>query len=525
MKLEEMLKEVFSEYYIQESDEKKAYKSADKSYNNLLKKYGLKERVNRLKINSKHNEYNVTEEHIQLLKFINEIYNISPNDRKNPSSEKLTLDNLNTVATTVEKIINDEKYPAINDKLKTTLRTPEFLSLHSMHDLVKKITLLFQYVCSSNYSDFNVYNQVNEYLDALLYTYVGHEHYSDFMNEVYYKPLEIKMPHESDNKIEFNDISIYRGIKKYVQKIFDAVTTGDSKSNSIEADLIQGEYRYVFEFDSVEEIVEFIGEYCKYFDVSYKFQKYCNRNLIHREKSLSEKLSSKYIEAAFSPYLCNEIMNKTTDLLHIDKEEKQKLINDINEKIEFDIKLMQEYTKFDGGIRNDLKNLCKKLRKAQDEFINKYMYTYGNGRLLRAIRFINTLKEKAFDPIKTSFNDFEFEIIEALFYDGFIIPRHDSFFDYAKENEFLSESVDSTKFQTVEFQLSYKSFKIQLSNVDAIKEQNKKISNKEIVDGISNVLKKIDNQITSNFKEDNELYSDIGNAVGIYLNKIFEKSE
>lgn len=171
MKLEEMLKEVFGECYANESDEDRAYKRADKCFRNLLKKYELnyEKYLDMFKQDSEYNEYNFTEEHIQLLKFINEIYCVTPNDRKNPSSEKLTLDNLNTVATTVEKIINDEKYPAINNKLKTTLRTPEFLSLHSLHDLVKKITLLFQYVCSNSYSDFNVYNQSRIYLAIQLF--------------------------------------------------------------------------------------------------------------------------------------------------------------------------------------------------------------------------------------------------------------------------------------------------------------------------------------------------------------------
>ncbi len=157
-----------------------------------------------------------------------------------------------------------------------------------------------------------------------------------------------------------------------------------------------------------------------------KFKKYCNRHLIHRETITDKNVSAKYIEVAFSPCLCNEIMNKIINFSHIDKNEKQKLINDINEKINFDIKLMQNYAKFDGGIRDNLKNLCRKLRKAQNKFINKYMYNYGNGRLLRAIGFINTLKEELFGSIKTSFNDFEFEIVETLFYDGFILPQYNS---------------------------------------------------------------------------------------------------
>ena len=282
MKLDEMFKEVFSECYANSSDEEKAYKKADKKFRTLLSKYELKKDkyLDRMKTNK---EYNFTEKHIQLLKLIEEINRKNPVDRSNVSLEQLTLENFNEVATTVKEAINNNKYPAITDDLKSTLRTPEFLSLYFLHNLVKKITLLLQYVCQNSYSDFEIYNQVNEYLDMLLYPYVGHEHYSDFMNEVYYEPFGKKMPHGYDNKIELNDISIYEGVKKYVQKAFDAVTIGDGKSNSIETDLVQGEYRYVFEFESIEKVEDFIGEYCKYFDVSYKFKKYCNHNLIRKE--------------------------------------------------------------------------------------------------------------------------------------------------------------------------------------------------------------------------------------------------
>lgn len=502
-----MLKDVFSGYYANKVDDHEAYKNADKCFCDLLKKYELynEKYLNKFKLNSECNEYNFNEKHIQLLKLIKEIDDNNPVDRSNVSSKNLTLDRFNKVADIVKNAINDEKYPDITEDIKSTLRTPEFLSLYFLHNLVKKITLLFQYVCQNNYSDFEIYNQVNEYLDTLLYSYTGHEHYSDFMNEVYYKPLEIKMPHGSDNKVEFNDISIYRGIKKYVQKVFDAVTTGDGKSNSIEADLIQGEYRYVFEFDSIEKIADFICEYCKYFDISYKFKNYCNHNLIYRETILDEEISCKYIEEAFSTCLCNKIMNK----INIDKKEKQSQINYIKERIESDICILHLYTKFDGGVREKFKTQCKNLRNAQKCFISKCMYTYGNGNFLRINDFISTIQNEVFAKIKNLTNDFEFEIVEALFYDGFILPTYN-----------LSFALDA-----VRFQLSYKSFKIQLPNIDAIKEHNKQISNKEIVDGISNVLKKIDNQITDDFENDNELYSAISNAVGNYLYKIFEQSE
>lgn len=511
-----MLKEVFSECYANEIDEDKAYKSADKCFRNLLKKYKLNDKkyIDKFKMGTNHNEYNFTEEHIQLLKFMNEIYNISPDDRKNPSSEKLTLDNLDDVASTVEKIINEEKYPAINDKLKTTLRTPEFLSLHSLHDLVKKITLLFQYVCSNNYSDFNIYNQVNEYLDTLLYTYAGHEHYSDFMNEVYYKPLGITMFHGYDNKVEFNKISLYRGIKQYVQKAFDVVTIGDGKSNSIDVDLTQGNYCYVFEFECIEEIKEFILKYCEYFDISSKFKNYCI------EKIVKEPFRIEYTRLLETQYLCNSIMNKTIPFIFTNESDKQKNLKTIREAIDHDIKYISSIT-FDNSVKEKFKMLCKKLKNVQESFIDKYMYNYGNGTFLRINYFINSIITEAFDEIKSPVNDFVFGIVEALFYDGFIIPRHNAFFDFA--NEFLGETTNLADIQTIEFQLSYKYFKIQLSNIAAIKEQNKKISNKEIVDGISYVLKKIDNQIMGDFKEDNELYSAIGNAVGIYLNKKFEQ--
>lgn len=512
-----MLKDVFSGYYANKVDDHEAYKNADKCFCDLLKKYELynEKYLNKFKLNSECNEYNFNEKHIQLLKLIKEIDDNNPVDRSNVSSKNLTLDRFNKVADIVKNAINDEKYPDITEDIKSTLRTPEFLSLYFLHNLVKKITLLFQYVCQNNYSDFEIYNQVNEYLDTLLYSYTGHEHYSDFMNEVYYKPLEIKMPHGSDNKVEFNDISIYRGIKKYVQKVFEAVTTGDGKSNSIEADLIQGEYRYVFEFDSIEKVAEFILKYCEYLDMSSEFKNYCN-------EIIKEPFKIECIKLLDAQYLCNSIMNRTIPFIFTDESEKRKQLISIRKIIDKDINYINSIT-FDNNVKGKFKILCQKLKSVQESFIGNYMYIYGNGNILRVNEFINTLKKKVIEHLKTSKNNVGFEIVETLFYDGFIIPIHNPLFDFA--NETLDEAINFADIQTVEFQLSYKYFKMQLSNIVSIKEHNKQISNKEIVDGIFDVLKKIDNQITDDFENDNELYSAISNAVGNYLYKIFEQSE
>lgn len=502
MKLDEMLREVFSECY---KDGKNGYKTANKNFHDLLDDYNLNDsnHLKNFKISTNDNEYDFSEAHIQLLKFIKEIDNVNPYNRKNPSPEKLTLENFNTVADVVKKAINEEKYPAITNDLKSTLRTPEFLSLYSLHNLVKKITLLFQYVCQNNYSDFKIYNQVNDYLDMLLYTYAGHEHYSDFMNEVYCKPLGIKMPHGSDNKIEF-DISIYRGVKKYVQNVFYAVTIGDGKSNSIETDLVQGEYRYVFEFDSIEEIADFIGEYLKYFNESCEFLHYVNQ-------------SAKYIRYTKVPSLCNYIMDEITRSWYIDETEKQKQINLAKEIIEYDINFVRKHIELLGEPQKKIKTLCMKLRASQKRFINKYMYIYGNGDLLRVNWFIGMIKKEVFDLIKNNINDLSLEIVETLFYNGFILPL------YTPNLNKLMNSDDCKV--AVEFQLSYKSYKIQLSNMAMVKKLNSNISNEDIIKCISEALKKTDNQITSDFENDNDLYFDISKAVGNYLFKIFEQSE
>lgn len=502
MKYNDMLREVFYECYREGVDEKIAYKRASECLHRLLERYKLDDNahfnffIN--KENKKNTEYIFTEKHVQLFKFIKEIDKENIMGRSNPDTKNQTLENFSHIADVVEGIINTDKYPAITDDLKSTLRTPEFFSFYYLHKLVKKITLLFQYVCQNNYSDTEIYNDVTKHIDVLLHTYAGHEYYSDFMNKVYYESLDIKMPHESNNIIELNDISIYRGVKKYIQDAFNAVTKSNSQSNYIEADLIQGDYRYVFEFDRIEEIKDFIGKYCEYIDISCEFADYCNQ-------------SPKSVKFVNSSYLCQNIMmNEKISFLYTDEVEKQNKIYSVKEFIENDIKHMHTYIESYGEAIEQIKILCKKLRKIQDSFINNYMYTYGNGNMLRIISFINILKKDVFEQIKSNtYDELAFEIIEAVFYDGFIMLACN--FNYSSE--------------AIAYQLSYKSFKMQLSNIDIIKIKNKEISNEDIIKGISKALNAIDTKVTNDFENDNELYSAISNAVGNYLYKIFDESE
>ncbi len=126
MKLDDMLREVFSDCY---KNGKDGYKTANKNFHDLLDAYNLNagNHLKKFKTSTNEIEYDFSEAHIQLLKFIKEIDTVNPYNRKNPSPEKLTLENFNKVADVVKNAINYEKYPAITNDLKSTLKTPEFL--------------------------------------------------------------------------------------------------------------------------------------------------------------------------------------------------------------------------------------------------------------------------------------------------------------------------------------------------------------------------------------------------------------
>lgn len=512
MNYDEMLQIVFSECYTNGKTGRSAYKQAHKNYLKLLNKYELgdEEYLERFKSKKGFGAYDFAEKDVQLLQFMKEIDYVNDNSRANASDKHKTLEKFSDVANTVKDVIRNNKYPAINGVLKSTLRTSEFLSVCSLTELVKKITLIFKYACQNNYADFKIYDELNEHLDKLLYTYAGHPIYTDFFNEMYYKKNGEAMPHlynDNANSVEYifsDGIGKYKGVEKYIQDIFDVVTKNDNDSIIFEGEETKYAHSYVFKFESIEDIKEFFKEYLKYFDLISDFTNTYYLDMFNIEDDdyskiiLSVNCTNLYegVKDKIIPYLYGNVINKQIEIDCV-KGNVKRLIDCLCNNI-----------LLPGEFKKRLKTDCQSVRAKQCELINQYMYTYGDGDFLRLNDNFNTVKQKVLDPLRTTVNNYVYDCLEVLFFDGLVIPQ------YTWNNNLESNAH--------EFLFSYKYFNISLFEIcKLIKADN---SNKDIVNGLISVLSKIDELIDSDIKTDNELYSSISNAVGIYLEKLSEEN-
>lgn len=499
-----MLKDVFSACYANKKDEKNAYKSANENFHKLLSKYGLDDENHRnlFKDNNGWNEYNFNEKHIQLLKFIKEIDSVNPIDRDNVSSEKQSLEKFKKAANAIETIINSSEYPDISNVLQASLRTKEFLSLYHICDLVVKVVQLFQYACESEYVDFTIYDQVNKYLDTLLYTYVGNQNYKSMMLNEYNKISNIKLliAQEYDGKLEFEPISIYNGFNSYINKIFDTVTKNKRDSLSIKIEDNQNfKYDFRYEFKNIEHIKEFLNIYYEYRSKSDNFREKnfsimktsyskiaeCFITLISQKIKILEYSDEKSMNIINSDYVImgmNALDAVSEDLLDIDVDSNEEFLESLVELINI-----------------------------QNKLICKFAMNYTNGDLLLFFNFTQNLVKSLILEYQKYFEELIIDVYKFIFFDFSL----NNVIYY--ENEIVVEKIVPVK-------ISYKNFPIDLNELFTFKSVTG-LSNEEIVDKIINALQNTENQIETDLKCDDELFAKIDNAVGIYLSNLFEKSQ
>ncbi|MCM1062512.1 MAG: hypothetical protein NC452_19855 [Eubacterium sp.] len=499
MELKEMLREVFSEWYENGSDEKKAYKRANENFHKLLKDYELDDEksLKRFKSNNGLGDYNFSEKHVQLLKFIKELDKKNPIYRKNTPDEKLSLKNFYIAAKKVEEIIEEDKYPEITDVLEDSLRTREFLSLYSIRDLVVKVVQLFQYACESEYADFTIYDQVNKYLDTLLYTYAGTENYNDMRQNEYKKNPNIKVIKAQvyNGKMETEPISTFNGFNSYVKSIFDTVTENkcDSKAKKIE-DFQNLKYDCRYEFKNIMQVKEFLNI----------FYEYCSKSNFFREKYFPMMKTSYSKIANFVIALVSESFEI------IDYSEK-------NSEIKLTEKCSTMFLKALDTISKDLLNInddneefltsIKELVIAQNKLEYNFVMTCGNGDLLRFFLRNKGVIENLIFNHQNGDNIFALNVYYCIFLD-FVLYNI-----IYEENGEIIEKIYPT-------QISYKNFPITLNSLLNFKKVTD-LSNEAIVDKIINSLQATEKQI--NLKSDSNLFSNVDNAVGIYLSELFEK--
>lgn len=501
MKLKEMLKEVFSEWYANGSDEEKAYKRANESFHNLLAKYYRDEKKHRdlFKGNNESEEYNFTEAHIQLLKFIKKIDLHNPVERTNKSLEKQSLKKFKEAANEVEKEINSSEYPDITDILKSSLRTKEFLSLYSIYDLVVKIVQLFQYACESYYADFTIYEQVNKYLDTLLYTYAGTKICGEMMQEEYKKVHDILVhnAHEYNGKLEFKPISIYNGFNSYIGKLFDTVINDEHDSLAIDIEGIQNfKYDYRYEFKNISHLKDFLNAYYEYSDKSDYFRE----KFFSAMKVPFSKIAECVITLVSEKINILEVHDETSDLT-ISKDYSLIFFDSVNEVSKYLSNISEDN-------KDEIEKLITELMLIQTKLIFNFAMSYGNGDLLRFILRTKGVVDNLILQHQDCFKTLELDVYICIFWD-FIFNNI-----IYKNNEKI----------IIPFQISYKNFPMTLNMLSDFKRYTG-LPNEKIVDKIIKALQNTEEQINTDLKCDDELFTKIDNAIGIYLSNLFETSQ
>ncbi|MCM1330684.1 MAG: hypothetical protein NC253_14765 [Ruminococcus sp.] len=504
MNLDEMLREVFSECYENVSDEKKAYKRANENFHKLLKDYELdnEKSLKRFKSNNGWGDYNFREKHVQLLKFIKELDKKNPIYRKNVPDEMLFLENFYIAAKKVEEIIEEDKYPEITDVLEDSLRTREFLSLYSIRDLVVKVVQLFQYACESEYTDFTIYNQVNKYLDTLLYTYAGTENFKSIMKTEQGEIPNIRFIYaqEYDGKLEFKPISTYNGFNSYIKTIFETVT--NSKCDSISINIVgdnKFKFDYIYEFKDIEQLTDFLNIYYEY---------YCQSDCF-REK--------------FFPTLKNSFF-KIADCVITLKPNQFKILKGTDEDFKpiFDENYVNMFSETLDEVSEDLHNisndndgefteLMNKLVDIQDILMCYYSMTFGNGKLIRFFWYLKNLLETLISNHEECFEKLVLNVCYCIFRD-FILYN------------VICEENGEIKEKTIPFQISYKNYPLNLSDFSDLR-RAKGLSKEEFVGTIIRIMQDTEKQVENDLKCDDVLFSNVDNAVGIYLSELFEKDK
>lgn len=505
MTLNDMLKIVFSEWYQHEDESKKksAYKNANNSFHKLLDKYGLndEDHLNKFKANDQMGAYDFSEKDVQLFQFIREIDAINPNDRINASYSKQTLKNFTEAAYLIKTAVKNPKYSKINHMIEASLRTQEFLSIQSISNLVVKLVQIFQYACECKYTDFNVYDQLNEYLDTLLYTYLGVENCKDIiLNECMTKSkVPIFYAHEYNSKLEFKPISVYNGFNPYVKKVFENVTNENIDSYAIDADTdVKFRHDYRYEFNDIEDLKKFLTEYYKY-------------------RSKSEQFRNEYFFKMESAYLavadCVNAFLKGKIIFLYEVSEEQKLIFS-KECLDLFSKILEEISIF---LKND--NDCDviDLEVLNDllmfqNVMKNYALDYGNPDFIRLWLNLEHLdKIIEYFYINTKFSISTLNVCKFMFLDSILNNIIDE-----------NENGELVKF-IINMQISYKHFPISLNMLSEYSDATG-LADNVVVQHIVEALQKTDKQIKEDLSYNDKLYDSIDNAVGIYLSELFEKA-
>lgn len=171
MTLKEALSQIHKNKNTQTGNSKKfSYKSAEKQFYKMMEHYQINNNIFKKKKNGTE-LFDFTDTDVELLRFTFDIYYMDPGKRDNAKAEQFDLLKYKNITDYVKESIKNQKYPLIQDKLAHSATSKELQSLNAIISLADKMTKIIAYACDNTYADSKIYDQLNDYLDVLLYTY------------------------------------------------------------------------------------------------------------------------------------------------------------------------------------------------------------------------------------------------------------------------------------------------------------------------------------------------------------------
>lgn len=217
MNQKEALKLIYPDKYISKKNtdlekvESNGYKTASAEFNKLLNAYKIDVHIFKGENNSE--KYDFDDKDIEFLKVISKLYELDPANGKN-YDEGTIITAYKSASEFIEEIINHDEFPLLKELISGSLQTQGFLSVTTLINLVTKIITVFQAACVNDMADYNIYSELNGYLDQLLYTYEGNNVLNNQMN------LPIMSVHVSNrNELYYGKVNKFQGLAEYIDSI------------------------------------------------------------------------------------------------------------------------------------------------------------------------------------------------------------------------------------------------------------------------------------------------------------------
>lgn len=284
------LNELVDIIYIKSNPYHKSSKqTAKKHFHDMMNHYNLNEKFLK-KGDYEDATYDVTEIELDFLRFAYDIYCMDPEIRANSSPENFSLANYRTIANYIKYSIKKKRYPLIQTILSKSVSTEEFFSIDLLQSLSCKTAEIFAFAATNNHIDYTVYEDLNKYLDKLLYTYSIYNKIPELVEKwsdedfTGSKKIVAKAYINSKNRVasfrkkgsSYDHIKMFTGISSYISRVYYDIVDppmyyiGKNGAKLYETKTNIKNLSVTYDFDNITELQHFLKSYVSITDTMYR---------------------------------------------------------------------------------------------------------------------------------------------------------------------------------------------------------------------------------------------------------------